>query len=264
MKEIKVKSYLGFTDNIKEPRKTKVENTLCHMYSYEGNIYNTVEFLCKKLLQGHTLGKKENVQHYKRNGELSKPKTEYRFYYPEHDRYFELNKTQYDFVLYLIENELNSLEKILARDKEETEKQVLAERLEAERIQKEKEEEERKEKERNDFCKWMYEESENIPQDQKNIVDNIFTFLYGVINASKFNYTLVACINNYDNPLCKREIMDRLHNDNKASIKIFECLTGLRLPKTYRDRIEYLKSITSADFKGITEYKPRKKTTKEK
>ena len=49
---LKIKRYLGYTDGIKEPRKTKVENELSRCYSYKGNIYNAVEFLCTKLLEG--------------------------------------------------------------------------------------------------------------------------------------------------------------------------------------------------------------------
>ena len=46
---VEIKSYLGFTDNIKEPRKTKVENTLDHLYRYNGEVMSAVNFLCTKL-----------------------------------------------------------------------------------------------------------------------------------------------------------------------------------------------------------------------
>ena len=49
---LEIKSYLGFTDNIKEPRKTKVENTLDHLYRYHGEVMSAVNFLCTKLLEG--------------------------------------------------------------------------------------------------------------------------------------------------------------------------------------------------------------------
>ena len=60
-------------------------------------------------------------------------------------------------------------------------------------------------------------------------------------------------------PLCKEEVISRLYNGNKASIKVFECLTGLKLPKAYKERKTYLESLTSADFKEMTGYKPQKK-----
>jgi len=80
---MEIKRYLGFTDGIKEPRKTKVENELDRLYRYNGNIYNTTTFLCVKLLEGCYPDKEENYQYYKRNGELSKPKTLYMYMNPD-------------------------------------------------------------------------------------------------------------------------------------------------------------------------------------
>ena len=103
----------------------------------------------------------------------------------------------------------------------------------------------------------MYKEVEKIPDFQREIIDSIFFAIYGQENA--WNYSLAVCINNYNNPLCKEEVIARLHNDNKASIKIFECLTGLKLPKGYKERKAYLESISVSDFKEAVDYKPRKK-----
>lgn len=257
---LKIKRFLGFTDGIKEPRKTKVENELSACYRYNGSLYNAVEFLCVKLLDGCYPDKEENYQYYKRNGELSKPKTLYRYYSEdtEHGKtYFELNKTQYDFVCYLIENGLNTEESILAYDKADIEHVEALQRAEAEEKARQEEAERKAEEEKENFKRWMWEESEKIPQFQKDIVDAVFLGIYGQEN--KWNYSIVPCINNYNNPMCKAEIISRLHNDNKASIKIFECLTGLKLPKGYKERIAYLEGLTVADFKEAVDYKPRKK-----
>lgn len=257
---LKIKRYLGYTDEIKEPRKTKVENELSRCYSYKGNIYNAVEFLCTKLLEGCYLEKEENYQYYKRNGELSKPKTLYMYNSPDGKTYFELNKTQYDFVCYLIENGLNTEEKILAYDKTDTERFEALQKAEEEEKARQEEEKQRREEEIERFKSWMFSESENIPQFQKDIIDSIFFAIYGQENS--WNYSLAVCINNYNNPLCKEEVISRLHNDNKASIKIFECLTGLKLPKGYKERIAYLEGLTVSDFKEAVDYKPRKKAEK--
>lgn len=254
---LKIKRYLGFTDGIKEPRKTKVENELSHCYSYKGNIYNAVEFLCTKLLEGCYLEKEENYQYMKRNGEMSKPKTLYMFFDKDVRRYFELNKTQYEFVQYLIDKGLNTEEKILTYDKADTERVEALQKAEEEEKARQEEEKHRREEEKEKFKSWMFSESENIPQFQKDIIDAIFLAIYGQENS--WNYSLAVCINNYNNPLCKEEVISRLHNDNKASIKIFECLTGLKLPKGYKERVAYLKGITVSDFKEAVDYKPRKK-----
>lgn len=254
---LKIKRFLGYTDGIKEPRKTKVENELSACYRYNGSLYNAVEFLCVKLLEGCYLEKEENYQYYKRNGELNKPKTLYKYYSPDGKTYFELNKTQYDFVQYLVETGLNAEESILAYDKADVEHFEALQKAEEEEKARQEEEKQRKEEEKEKFKEWMFAESENIPQFQKDIIDSIFLAIYGQENA--WNYSLAVCINNYNNPLCKEEVISRLHNDNKASIKIFECLTGLKLPKGYKERIAYLEGLTVSDFKDAVDYKPRKK-----
>lgn len=261
---LEIKSYLGFTDNIKEPRKTKVENTLDHLYRYHGKVMSAVNFLCTKLLEGCWLEIEENYTTLKRNGERTKPKTLYMFMNNgEHGRqYFELNKTQYDFVQYLINNGIDTEEKMLARNKADIEKMEADKKAEEEAKRLEKEREKQKSKEKEKFKEWLFVESAAIPDFQIEIIDSIFLALYGKENP--WNYSLAVCINNYDKPMCKEEVKARLHNDNKASIKIFECLTGLKLPKGYRDRTAYLDSITSADFKGAVGYKTRKHIKKEK
>lgn len=260
---LKIKRFLGFTDGIKEPRKTKVENELSACYRYNGILYNAVEFLCVKLLEGCYPDKEENYQYYKRNGELSKPKILYKYYSEdtEHGKtYFELNKTQYDFVCYLIKNGLNTEESILAYDKADIERVEALQMAEAEEKARQEEEKQRREEEKGKFKSWMFAESGNIPQFQKDIIDAVFLAIYGTENS--WNYSLAVCINNYNNPLCKEEVISRLHNDNKASIKIFECLTGLKLPKGYKERIAYLEGLTVSDFKEAVDYKPRKKAEK--
>lgn len=254
---MEIKRYLGFMDGIKEPRKTKVENELSRSYRYNGKIYNAVTFLCVKLLEGYYPDKEENYQYCKRNGELSKPKTLYMYMNPDGKQYFELNKTQYDFVCYLLEKELNTEGSILAYDKADTERIEALRWAEQEEKAHQEAEEQRKAEEKEIFKIWMQRESEKIPDFQKEIIDNIIFAIYGQQNA--WNYSLAVCINNYNNHLCKEEVIARLHNDNKASIKIFECLTGLKLPKGYKERKAYLESISVSDFKEAVDYKPRKK-----
>ena len=254
---MEIKRYLGFTDGIKEPRKTKVESELSRAYRYNGKIYNAVTILCVKLLEGCYPEKEENYQYYKRNGELSKPKTLYMYMNADGKQYFELNKTQYDFVYYLLEKGLNTEESILAYDKADIKNIETLQQAEQEEKARQEAEEQRKSEEKENFKIWMQNEVEKIPDFQKEIIDSIFFSIYGRQNT--WNYSLAVCINNYNNPLCKEEVIARLHNDNKASIKIFECLTGLKLPKGYKERKAYLESISVSDFKEAVDYKPRKK-----
>lgn len=158
---------------------------------------------------------------------------------------------------YLLENGLNKEEVIITYDNADVAYYESLKQAEQEEIARQEAEEQRKTEEKENFKIWMHKESEKIPDFQKEIIDSIFLSIYGQENT--WNYSLAVCINNYNNPLCKKEVITRLHNDNKASIKIFECLTGLKLPKGYKERKEYLESISVLDFKEVVDYKPRKK-----
>lgn len=254
---MEIKRYLGFTDGIKEPRKIKVENELSRSYRYNEKIYNAVTFLCMKLLEGCYPEKKENYQYLKRNKELSKPKTLYMYMDPDRKQYFELNKTQYDFVCYLIEKELNTEKSILAYDKADIERMEALKQVEQEEKARQEVEERKRSEERERMMEIIAEEAQHITQEEKEIVDSVFLDMYGKENP--WNYSFVALIHNFDNFYCKEEIISRLHNDNKASIKIFECITGLKLPKSYKERKNYIERLTSADFNGMIQYKPRKR-----
>lgn len=256
---MKIERFLGFTDDVKEPQKTKLENMLKKCYRYNGIIYNIVEFLCVKLLEGCYPEKEDNVWHYKRNGEKSKPKTVYKYMNADNRAYFELNKTQYDFVCYLLEHDLVTKDSIEAYDKADVEKTEAIKRAkEVEKIAIEKKAQEyKKEKER--IEQMMYDEVDKLPAEEKELMDKIFLSMIGR-EANMHVYALACFIHHYDNQHCKEAVISRLsNNDNKASIKIFECLTGLKLPKGQKARIDFLKGITSADFKEKMDYKPRKK-----
>lgn len=259
---IKINRYLGFTDNIKEPRKTKVENLLSKPTGFDNIFYNsTAEALCNKLLEGFYPEKEENVWYYKRNGERNKPKTQYRLMVTN-GQFFEMNKTQYDFVCYLINKGLDTEEKILAYDKEDKERAEVLKQAEENERKRQEQLEQQKELEKENFEQWLKVEAEKVPDEQKEIIDNIFIDKYGYTAVS--NYTLAVCINNYDNDKCKAEVKSRLDNNNKGSIKVFEHLTGLILPKGYKERFAYLDKLTKTDFKGIIPYKRKETSTKEK
>lgn len=243
-----INGYLGFTDNTKEPRKSKVEKSLSKLYKIDGVIYNTVTFLTDKLIEGYLPEKVEGYQCYKRNGELTNPKTLYKLISKNKD-YYEMSKTEYDFVCYLVDNDLtneSTINQYLENEKVRLEVQT-ARVAEEERIAKEREEAERKETER--IKDMLQNDLQYISYEEKTIVADIFFKIYGEVH--EWNYSILPLIHNFDLPYCKNEIKSRLYNDNKASIKIFERITGLKLPKGHKDRIKYLDVITSADFKPL-------------
>jgi hypothetical protein len=150
-------TYFGFTNNFSPLQKGKKEKSLDMLVRYDGNVMTEKEFIYIKLQEGYTPCYEENHQHYKRNGELTKPKTLYKL--EKDNSYNEINKTLYDYANYLIENnfinpsiaadyiqkELQQVEEVARLEQEQVEKERL-EREEKAKIQREKEEAERKEK----------------------------------------------------------------------------------------------------------------------
>lgn len=258
---MKIERYLGFTNSFNEPRKTKVENLLNKPMSFE--IINStsaeigseiirgkaIECFATLITKGFTPDKKENVQYYKRNGELTKAKNEYRLVSSYNSTFFEIKKTEYDFCCYLIDRQLTTETEILNYDAAEVAKieaveRELIEALEKERI---KMEQEQKEKENALNSAFKYE----LTEDEEEVVNALFREKY-TCDPWKSVYRFVGLIHNIDNKYCKERICEVLTpNDNKLSIKIFNAITGLALPTGQKKRLEYINGITSADFKGI-------------
>ena len=253
MKEI-TKSYLGFTYNKTPIQKGKIEKTLDVLIKYENEVYDRKNFILYLLINEQmTPEKKENVTFYsKRKQDYTKPKTEYRLNHK--DGYFiTITKTEYDFYIYCVENGFTTVEAVKSYEEKEIKKNE--EKEKAEKLEKlvkaEKEEKENKE-----FENKINASIKNITDAEMKLIRDIFLDInktYNIDYCKKF----VALVKNYDFSLCKEKIISYLHNDNKASIKAFEYLTGLKLPKSYRERMEYLESIFTTDFKGTQSYKAK-------
>lgn len=250
MIDLKLKTLLGFEKGKTPCQQGRIEKQLKKRLTYNGrevDITKADQIVYSIFKENYKPYKEENCWHYKRDGEKSKPKTEYEINTKtENGTYFiSLNKTQYDFAVYVYEN-FKTLNDVLEKDKECF---AVVEKLEQERLDQERLEEEKLERRRKikkTFEKWMIAEVNNLPQQQVDIITKVFTDRFGSCWVKA--YTLAVCVNHFDNALCKQNVIELLHNENKASIKCFELLTGLRLPKSYGERIEYLKNISSKDF----------------
>lgn len=266
---MKIKNYLGFTDEKKEPGKTRIEDTLDKSYYYNGKslefgdnkriILKRKEFIVRVIQLGYTPEIMKNVITYnKRTGEPNKPKTEYRM--SSEDSSWTITKTEHDFALYLIENNLTTKEQVNLYIKKEDEQLAQEEQARLEEEKRLQEEKERQKQEEKEFNEWLLSEAINYQDESKiKLMNEIFLHTIGN-EASVNSLKLLVMIDNFDNPKCKEKIISWLHNDNIASIKTFEHITGLKLPRTNNKRLEYLNSITSKDFKGQIEFKPRKKS----
>lgn len=264
---MKTNSYYGFTNDIKQPRKTKVENTLNNLVRDNTNtIYRYADFIVNKIFEGFNIPSIHTITHgmintrYGREyGELTNPKTEYRISNNE-NRCFTWNKTYFDFANYIIDN-FKTLDDIQNFIDFESDKIKAEQEAEQKRIADEKADKEAKEQAKKEFENWKCDEIEKlIDTDIHKLCAEVFTSIYPEYNYPLGNLSVIVYADNIENPLCRNELISMLHNNNKASIKVFEVYTGVKLAKNHKERITQLEAITKADYKGVQEFKPRKKS----
>lgn len=253
-------SLMGYTQNLSPMKKAKVEKTLSKLIRYENIVMNISEFVTRKIIEGSTPAYEENYSYYsKKIDGYTKPKTLYKL--SKDSCYNEITKTEYDYALWLIDNDITTPEAYEDAKKQEEqrllniEKQLQEEENERIRVQKELQQKE------DDFKIWLEEESKKY-DNEKNIAlaKKIYLEYIGQSNNDMIN-RILTLIDNMDNIHCKDTLINWLHNDNKASIKVFECITGLKLPKTNKERREYLRGLSKSDYKESIEFTPRNKAT---
>lgn len=269
--QMKTNSFYGYTNDIKQLRKTKIENTLNKLVRDSKNtIFTYADFVVDKVFNEKcNIPKINTITHGmisgyygKEYGELAKPKTEY-FIHNENGKGYFLNKTCFDFATYIFET-FKSLEDIQKFINFEADRVKAEKETEEQRIANEQAEQKAKEQTEKDFKEWLTSEREKlIGTEIHTICGEIFNYYYPEIPCTQMNPSLmdsIVCADSIENPLCRNELILRLHNGNKASIKIFETYTGVKLATTQKQRIVQLETITKNDYKGMQEFKPRKKS----
>lgn len=257
---IKLKNtYLRYTNNLKAMQKARMENVLDNLIKSEGIIYTQKEFILNRIKEGFEPCIVENYSYYSRRLEgMTKPKTDYRLTNKE-DTYYTINKTLYKFAKYIIENNFADdeiRENFILKEQQEKNKQ---EQLQKNKELQEQHEKELKEKQKQEFKKWIMKEIENYNNiDKLNLAKEIFLHENGRYLESVLKKLLIF-IENINNPLCKKELISWLHIGNKASKKVFYHITGIKLPTINKETISMLEKLTSNDYIGMIEYKPRKK-----
>ena len=170
-----------------------------------------------------------------------------------------INKSAYRFADYVFENYI-SLEDIQRKIKEEKE-QAEIHKLEEEKMKEE--ENQKREREVNAMIAheaFVKENAAKYPENEKlALARKIWEYYNPEIDSEFAVKTLLVLIDNIDDPLCKNDLVARLHIDNRASRKIFECVTGLRLPPNLGDTKLYMINIDSSMYKKMKEFKPRAK-----
>lgn len=256
---LKLKTDLGYLKEFSNLQRGKVNVQLEKLVRYNNTIYSYKEYIAIRVIKGFNTPKiKENYSYYKRDGEKTKPKNLY-ILCNNSGQYIKLNKTLFNFAKWLIDNGLTAEEKIVKADNLEF--------LRLEKIRQEEEkmmlEEQQKENELKRIEEQFKIELEEKIKSYSNIeklalAEKIHFDLYNEFIPRSARMILVI-IDNFDKELYKKKAKSILHLDNRASRKIFEYVTGLKLPKTLKGTMEYLDNITSKDFVDMQEFKPRKK-----
>jgi hypothetical protein len=249
------KSYLGFTDEKPALQKGKIEKCLDKAFRYIGGERSNIMARKDAMIFYLREGRKPEIREERNNGNVRD------IYVLAAESYFmEITKTEYDFCLYLIEHDLISEESVNAYINAEQKAKQEAE--EAARLAEEtaKKEKERKEQEKVDFKRWLAGNAKMYAgTTYGNLQERIFYSIYNEFRFPEKSYELLVCINNIDMPLCREELKNRLHINNKASRKTFYCMTGLKLPRTNKETMEFLDKVQKSDYLGMVEYKERKR-----
>ena len=243
-------SYLGFTDGKSALQKSRIETCLDKVFRYSDGVMARKDAMLLSLRNGK---KPEVVE-----------ETNKKFYRMSWDNYYnDITKTEYDFCIYLIEHNLISEESVNAfidAEKLKKEKAIEEQKKTEEAARKE---EERKEYEKEAFRSWLKHASEMyIGTTKGNLLEQIYVGTYGGYPASERAYDVLACIDNIENPLCRETLKARLHTGNKASRKVFYCVTGLKLPSTNKETMTFLDKVQKSDYLSMVAYKERKKPEK--
>lgn len=253
-------SFLGFAEDKKPMQKAKIENSLGVLLRCDGVVMSRKEFVFSRLLDDYNPFYRENDSRYhQRTGEPLDSKIEYCLRNTDGFSY-QISKTEYDFAQYLIEKELVSVEAAEAFICAENE------RIHSEQMMREAEEKQRldaADKERiakENYKIWLATQTE-LYDDQKKIQLQRDIFLHITGTYYPRAKELLVLIDNIDYPICRNELIKRLWYANAASKKTFEHITGIKLPQTDKATKDILSRISSMDYKGMMEYKPRKKAT---
>jgi len=247
-------TYLGFTNNLKPMQKVRAEKTLDNLIRHNGNIITNKEFILIKLQEGLIPGIEEDYSYYSRKlqGE-TKPRIDYRLK-DQDGSFYHITKTEYDFALYLLDNNFLDEQKVKEFIIAENNRLLQVAQDEFNQKQQEKERKETLEREKQEFDNWLTEQAENYNNNDKfNHAKNIFLDIQGQYNELMLCKFLVL-IENIDNPMCKDMLKSWLHNHNTTSKKVFYHITGIKLPATDKGTMPLLDSLSIVDFQGNVPY----------
>ena len=266
----KTKSFYGFTANCTPMQRGRKEEQLSKLFKNDGVVYRFADFAVFMIFEKDYRATTKTITHGMINGyygrewgELSKPRIEYRLESDSEPLFYTINKTLFDYCNYIVDTfkTLSEAENYAENERIEQEKAKAEAEAEENRQRQEREEKERQEKVHKEWICAEREKYINTPIEA--MCKSVFDYYYGENNTPTC-CDVVILAKDINNPLSRQSLISRLHNDNKASIKIFEQFTGIKLPKNYKERIAFLEGVQPEQYGEMTEFKPRKKVDKTK
>jgi len=249
-------TYLGFTDNMKPMEKAKAEKLLNDMKRYNGIALTNKQFIVNQIMKGSEPQVEFDVVRWsKKLQDYTQPKTEYHLK-TKNNTYWAIEKTLYNFAVYLIAKVLTNEATIeLFIKYEQEQKETERQRLEQEKLAQLQIKKEQAEKEI-EFQSWIKEQVDNYNDNDKiMLAHNIFMDEVG--HFANHMIRLLVYIDNIDNYMCRIELINWLHSGNKTSKKVFYHITGIKLPVTNKGTYEILNNITAEQYKDVISYKKR-------
>jgi len=254
-------TYLGFTDNMKPMQRARAEKLLDDKKRYNGTVLTNKQFALNQIMEGCIPQIKDDVCHYSRKlHDYTQPKTEY-YLKTKDDPYWTIEKTLYNFAVYLITKEFTYEARVETFIKEEQDKKVVEQqKIEQEKLAQQQIKEDQEQAKIN-FKNWINEQVENYNNsEQVELLEEIRLAELG--EFSQRSIRLLVFIDNIDNPMCREELKGWLHSGNPTSKKVFYHITGIKLPSTNKGTYEVLDNITKEQYKGIVPFKQRQKHDK--
>ena len=250
-------TYLGFTDSLTPLQKSKVSSTLDTQIKHNNVIMPKKQFIYNKLNEDYTPIIEEDVSYYSRKlGDYTKPKSEYRISNQE-GSYYSITKTEYNFAVYLVQNDFLDVVKVKQYIDAEQIKLAQLAQIEFNRKQQEKLDKENLQRQKQEFDSWLSEQAENYNKNTKlDLAKTIFESEQGDYNEL-YLYKLLVTIDNIDIFACKEKLKSSLYSHNKTSKKVFYHVTGIKLPVTDKGTMEILDGLTLSSYQGIIPYKKK-------
>lgn len=256
--ETRLKAYCGYLRNKTPMQAARIKKQLDKVTCYtvddndsERTIRTTEADFVVKMLYGENREPRATEAHIEQSTG-KKVKAYYGLYIERYS--YEVNKTTYDFALYLRDNFKTFEEAIEADTAEYT-------RLENERAEEDRkaleaaEAEKRQEETEAEMQATILKTAEaligsKVHEVTKSVLSR-FNWYDGSPNTDKRFMMLYAMAQNIENPFVKSELCSLLHNDNKASIQLFGLFSGVNMPKTHKERIDLVNRLKQADIRSL-------------